>query len=159
MTLREFLLQNTPAMEKEEQRRRARDEWIAAVSRLLAQMRDWLTEAGAAELLDVRPLEVERREQSLGAYVAPGLAIRFGERTVKVEPIARTVLAPAALAPEPGRPRADGRVDVTNDGYSRYHLYRKLNSGGEQWFVQYERSGIWPLTKERFEEILQELLA
>jgi hypothetical protein len=159
MTLREFLLGNAPSVEKERQRRQARDEWIAAVSRLLAQMRDWLTEAGAADLLDLRPLEIGRREQSLGAYVAPGLAIHFGERTVKVEPIARAVLAPRALAPESGRPRADGRVDVTNDGYIRYHLYRKLNPDGEQWFVQDERSSIRPLNKELFEEILQELLA
>jgi hypothetical protein len=159
MTLREFLLKNVPAKEIEEARQRTRNEWVTAVGRLLDQMRNWLMEAGAAELLDVRPLEVERREQSLGAYNAPGLAIHFGDRIVKVEPVARNVLAPEGLSSVSGSPRAGGRVDITNDGYSRYHLYRKLKPDGDQWLVRDERSNIRPLDKELFEAILQDLLA
>lgn len=169
MTLREFLLENAPAVEKEKQRQQARDEWIAAVNQLLAQMRDWLKEAGALELLDIRPLEFERREEKLGAYEVPGLDIHFGDRTVKVEPVARAVLAPAGLYTEPGQQRAGGRVDITNDSYDKYFLYRKLTRDGDQWVVQLnrpvfrplagEQSDLRPLDKELFEAILKDLLA
>ncbi|HEY7428569.1 MAG TPA: hypothetical protein VH682_30345, partial [Gemmataceae bacterium] len=63
MTLREFLLKNAPRDEM--RRRQCRDEWIAAVDQLLAQLRGWLTETGTAELLDLEPLEFDKREQGL----------------------------------------------------------------------------------------------
>jgi hypothetical protein len=156
MTLREFLLKNAPR--DEIRRRQSRDEWIAAVDRLLAQLRAWLAEAGSAELLDLEPLEFEKREQGLGAYRVRGLAIHFGERTVKVVPVGRTVLARLGPYAEPGHENAEGRVDMTNGEY-KYFLYRKLTYAGEQWLVQDERSGIRPLDREQFEAILQDLLS
>ena len=156
MTLREFLAQN--ASFNETNRRKGRDEWIAAVDRLLAQLRAWLTEAGAVELLDLEPLEFEKREQGLGAYRIKGLAIHFGERTVKVVPVGRTVLARLGPFAEAGHENAEGRVDITN-GTDKYCLYRKLTHDGEQWLVQHERSGIRPLDREQFEIVLQDLLS
>ncbi|TMQ34015.1 MAG: hypothetical protein E6K70_09980 [Planctomycetota bacterium] len=157
MTLREFLLKNAPR--DEIQRRRWRDDWIAAVDKLLAQLRAWLSEAGSAELLDLEPLHFERREQGLGAYDIQGLAIHFGERTVKVVPVGRTVLAHLGPYAQPGHENAEGRVDITNGAY-KYFLYRQLNDAGdEQWLVQDERSEIQPLDRERFEAILQDLLS
>jgi hypothetical protein len=41
-------------------RRQCRDEWIAAVDQLLAQLRGWLTETGTAELLDISPQTADR---------------------------------------------------------------------------------------------------
>ncbi len=156
MTLREFLLQNVP---RDEMRRRQwREEWVAAVDRLLAQLRSWLTEAGATELLDLEPLELEKREQGLGGYHVKGLAIHFGERTVKVVPVGRTVLAHLGPFAEPGHENAEGRVDITNGSY-KYYLYRKLTNTGEQWLVQDERSRIRPLDRSQFEAILQDLLS
>ena len=104
MTLREFLLKNVPR--DEIRRRQCREEWIAAVDRLLAQLRTWLTDAGSAELLDLEPLEFERREQGLGAYHIKGLAINFGERTVKVVPVGRMVLAHLGPYAEAGHEKA-----------------------------------------------------
>jgi hypothetical protein len=156
MTLREFLLKNVPRDEM--CRRRARDEWIASVDRLLKQLRDWLTEGGTADLLDLESLELDKREQGLGAYTIKGLAIHFGERTVRVVPVGRTVLARLGPHTEPGHENAEGRVDVTND-IERYLLYRKLTNDGEQWLVQVERSAIRPLDREQFETILQDLLS
>lgn len=156
MTLREFLLKNAPG--DEQQKRRARKEWVEAVDRLLAQLRSWLAEAGTAELLDLEPLELEKREQWLGAYPIKGLAINFGERTVKVLPVGRMVLAHPGPFAEAGHENAEGRVDITNGAY-KYHLYRKLTSAGEQWLVQDERSGIRPLDRGQFEAILQDLLS
>jgi hypothetical protein len=159
MTLREFLLQNAPRVEQEKQRRQAREQWIAAVDRLLAQLRGWIRETGTAELLDLEPLELEKREQGLGAYRINGLAIHFGESIVKVMPVGRHVLANLGPYADPGHERAEGRVDITNGAY-KYILYRKLNDAGqEQWLVQNEESGIRPLDRERFEAILTDLLS
>ncbi len=156
MTLREFLLKNVPR--EEIRRRQWREEWIAAVDRLLAQLRAWLTDAGTADMLDLEPLDFEKREQGLGAYHVKGLAINFGERTVKVTPVGRTVLARLGPYSEPGHENAEGRVDITNGAY-KYFLYRKLTDAGEQWLVQDERSPIRPLDREQFEAILQDLLS
>jgi hypothetical protein len=159
MTLREFLLKNAPRTEQEKRRRHWREDWIAAVERLIAQLRAWLADAGTADLLDLEPLEFEKREQWLGAYHIKGLAINFGERSVKVEPVGRTVLAHLGPYAEAGHENAEGRVDITNGAY-KYYLYRKLNNAGEeQWLVQNERSDIRPLDRERFEAILQDLLS
>jgi hypothetical protein len=158
MTLREFLLKNAPRAEQEKRRRQWRDEWIAAVDRLLEQLRTWLTDADTAELLDLEPLDFEKREQHLGAYHIHGLAINFGERTVKVVPVGRTVLAHLGPYAEAGHENAEGRVDITNSA-SKYFLYRKRTNAGDQWLVQDERSEIRPLDRERFEAILQDLLS
>jgi hypothetical protein len=159
MTLREFLLQNAPRAEQEKRRRQRREEWTAAIERLLAQMRAWLTDTGTAELLDLEPLDFEKREQGLGAYHVPGLAIHFGESVVTVVPVGRNVLAHLGPYAEPGHEKAEGRVDITNGAY-KYFLYRKLNDAGEeQWLVQDERSDIRRLDRERFEAIVQDLLS
>jgi hypothetical protein len=156
MTLREFLLKNAPLDEL--RRRQCREEWIAAIDRLLAQLRAWLTDAGTAELLDLEPLELEKREQGLGAYHIRGLAIHFGERTVKVLPVGRTVLAHLGPFAETGHENAEGRVDITNGAY-KYYLFRKLTATSEQWLVQDEHTGIRPLDRGQFEAILQDLLS
>src|SRR5262249_22913 len=136
-------------------RRRWREDWIAYVDRLLQKLRDWVTEAQAADLLDLETLEFEKREQSLGAYPIKGLAIHFRQPPVKVVRVGGTVGAHLGPYAEPGNEKAEGRVDITNGTY-KYYLYLKLNDAGEeQWFVQDERSGIRPLDRERFEAILR----
>jgi hypothetical protein len=157
MTLREFLLQNAPR--DEIRRRRACEEWIASVDRLLKQLHDWLTEADTASLLDLETLELDKREQGLGSYRIKGLAIHFGANTVNVMPVGRNVLAHLGLHAEPGHEKAEGRVDITN-GADKYYLYRKLNdAGAEQWLIQDERAGLRPFDREQFEIILQALLS
>jgi hypothetical protein len=157
MTLREFLLNNVPR--DEILRRRWREDWIGYVDRLLERIRNWLTEAEAVDLLDLETLEFEKREQGLGGYHIKGLAIHFGERTVKVVPVGRTVAAHLGPYAEPGHEKAEGRVDITNGAY-KYYLYLKLNDAcDEQWLVQDERSDIRPLDREQFEAILKDLLS
>jgi hypothetical protein len=158
MTLREFLLQNAPRAEQEKRRRQWREEWIVAVDHLLAQLRAWLIEAGTADLLDLEPLSFEKREQWLGAYSIKGLAIHYGESTVKVVPVGRTVLAHLGPHAEPGHENAEGRVDITN-GTSKYILYRNLTHAGEQWLVQGDRSELRSLDRQQFEAILTDLLS
>jgi hypothetical protein len=157
MTLREFLTKNAPR--DEIRRRRWREDWIAYVDRLLKKLCDWLIEADAMDLLELETLEFEKREQGLGTYRIRGLAIHFGERTVKVVPVGRTVAAHLGRFAEPGHEKAEGRVDITNDVY-KYYLYLKLNDAlEEQWLVQDERSEIRPLDREQFEAILKDLLS
>jgi hypothetical protein len=87
------------------------------------------------------------------------LAIHFGERTVKVVPVGRNVLAHLGSYAESGHENAEGRVDITNGAY-KYFLYRKLNdAGAEHWLVQDEGSAIRPLDRQQFEAILQDLLS
>ena len=134
MTLREFLAKNAP--DDEIRRRRDRQEWIDAVDRLLKQLRDWVTDADASGVLELEPLQFEKREQGLGAYHIGGLGINFGERSVKVVPVGRTVLAHLGPYGEPGHQNAEGRVDITN-GIFKYSLYRKLTDvAPEQWLAQ-----------------------
>ena len=156
MTLREFLIKNAP--QEEIRRRQWREEWVAAVERLLAQMRTWLTEASTTDLLDLEPLGFEKREQGLGSYHVPGLAIHFGERTVKVIPVGRTVLAHLGSYAEPGHENAEGRVDITN-GVDKYLLLRQLTPSEDRWLVRDDRTGLQLLDRERFEAILQALLS
>jgi hypothetical protein len=159
MTLREFLLNNAPRTEEVRRRRQWREEWIAAVDKLLAQLRTWLKDADAADILDIQTVELEKREAGLGTYHIRGLVINFGERTVKVVPIGRTVLAHLGKYAEAGHENAEGRVDITNGAY-KYYLYRKLtNTLDDQWLIQDERSDIRPLDREPFEAILQDLLS
>jgi hypothetical protein len=158
MTLREFLLKNFPR--DEILRKRWREDWIGYVDRLLKRLRDWLTEANVADLLDLETLEFEKREQGLGGYHIKGLAIHFGERTVKVVPVGRTVAAHLGPYAEPGHEKAEGRVDITNGAYNKYYLFLKLNDAGEeQWLIQDERAAIRPLDREQFESILKDLLS
>src|SRR6266496_3913894 len=156
MTLHEFLKKNAP---RDEMRRRQwREGWIGYVDRLLKRVRDWIAEAGAADLLDLETLEFDKREQGLGAYRIKGLAIHFGERTVKIVPVGRNVAAHLGSFAEPGHENAEGRVDITNGAY-KYYLYLKLNDAGEEeWLAQKEDAEIRRFDREQFEAILQDLL-
>src|SRR5262249_55451672 len=107
---------------------------------------------------DLEPLDFEKREQGLGAYHVPGLTIHFGERTVKVVPVGRMVLARLGPFAQAGHENAEGRVDITN-GTSKYLLLRKLTYDGEEWLAQGEGSGIKRLDRECFEAILTDLLS
>src|SRR5437879_2864229 len=106
MTLQEFLLKNAPRAQQERQRRQWCEEWIAAVDRLLLQMRAWLKDADTPKVLDLEPLDFEKREQGLGTYRIQGLAIHFGESIVRVVPVGRTVLAHLGPFAEPGHQNA-----------------------------------------------------
>src|SRR5438093_1104654 len=91
MTFREFLEKQVQQSHHKERRER-REEWIAAVGRLVAQLRAWLTESDPAEVLDVVPIEMEKAEPGLGSYRIPGLKINLGEAAVQVVPVGRNVV-------------------------------------------------------------------
>jgi hypothetical protein len=156
-TFQEFLKDKARGMNAEEVRKR-REEWLAAVDRLMAQLCAWLKEADPEGLLTVVPFAVEKREEGLGFYQAPGLSIRMGADEVQVVPVARNVIGYVGPREE-GGVRGEGRVDIT-DGSGKYYLYRTLKDG-ERWYVLNEQRYGQPalLDKARFEAVLQVLLS
>ncbi len=156
MTFREFL--ETKAQQRQhKERRERREEWIAAVGRLIGQMRGWLAESDPAGVLEVLPMEVERAEPGLGTYRVQSLKVRLGESAVEVMPVGRNAVGTVAPSGEIAM-HAEGRVDIT-DGVRRYILYRTLKDEREGWFVLDERFRAAPLDRARLEEILQDLLS
>lgn len=156
MTFQEFLEKQSQQQHHKE-RREQREEWIAAVSRLIAQLRAWLDEADPARVLDVVPIDTEKAEPGLGLYRIPGLKIRLGEAAVQVVPVGRNAVGFVAPNGDVGI-RAEGRVDIT-DGVRRYILYRTLKDGEEDWYALDEHFQAAPLDRARLEGILQDLLS
>jgi hypothetical protein len=71
------------------ERKRNREEWLAALNRLYEQIREWLREADPDEVLEVVSYRVERVEEQLGVYDAPALSISLGTDEVDVVPVGR----------------------------------------------------------------------
>lgn len=152
-------------------RHRLRDEWLAAVNQLLAQLQEWLQQADPEGLLDIIRYKVARTEQGLGTYDAPAMKIRFGPGEVDVVPMSRGLKPPnfpAATGPRsssstPGSPTFSppsygGRVDLT-DGYRKYNLYRNRSGLHDVWEVPDDGGGLNELTSGLFEQIVQDLLS
>src|SRR4051812_5728534 len=113
-TFHEFLQEKAREYNQDE-RRQLREEWVAAVDCLMAQLRAWLKDAEAAQLLDITPLTVEKAEENMGAYKVQGFRVHVGAAVVEVVPVARRVLGFVDLGGDTGI-RAQGRVDVRNGG-------------------------------------------
>src|SRR5262249_7175153 len=155
-TFQEFL-EKLARQQHHKERQERREEWIAAIGRLLGTLRAWLAESDPNGLLDVVPLEIERAEPALGVYRVPSLKIGLGDVSVQVVPIGRDAVG--FVGPRGnGGIRTEGRVDIT-DGVRKYILYRTLQNQQEQWSVVDERFQVTPLDRSRLEEILQDLLS
>jgi hypothetical protein len=156
MTFQEFLEKQAEQRHHKE-RRQQREEWIAAVGRLITQLRAWLDEADPTKILDVLPIDTEKAEPGLGLYTIPALKISLGDASVQVLPVGGKVLGFVGPNSDGGM-RAEGRVDIT-DGVRRYILYRTLKDGEEQWYALDEHFQPAPLDRPRLERILQDLLS
>src|SRR5262245_36709737 len=130
-TFQEFLRKKAEE-EQQPERRKRRDEWIGAVGRLIDQLRAWLAESHPEGLLDVIPLEVEKREPGLGSYKIPGLKVGIGDAAVRVVPMGRDALGLIESRGEAPM-RAQGRVDIT-DGVQKYIFYRAIKDGQDVWY-------------------------
>jgi hypothetical protein len=132
-----------------------RREWIAAVDRLLAQMKDWLKEADPEQILMIQETSHKLRERMIGTYEAHGLSIGLGLREIRVEPVARYVAGPMS---QDGTIRAYGRVDMTN-GLDRYMLFRTDRGADGTWIIiDQDRYRIQPFNQESFESACRSLL-
>jgi len=100
---------------------------------------------------------MERREQGLGAYNIDALRIDIGDSTVEVVPLGRNVIGYVNL-PGGGEIRAAGRVDITS-GVRKFHVYRTMQDGKDVWYVADEQYKETLLTRQRFEEVLMDLMS
>ncbi len=155
-TLREFLADKVRQADHPAGRQK-RDEWVQALQSLQSSLRTWLRQADPNGLLHVGVFDVERIEEGIGYYAAPGLEIRFMGDKIRVVPVGRGVMAPVSMGP-----LADfvqGRVDVA-DGFDKRILYRVVKDDEETWHIaSASRKPSVPLTQESFEQMIRELLS
>ncbi len=156
MTSFQEFLQKKAEEQHHPARREARDEWVAAVDRLLGQINAWLDEADPEGILDRFDLEFDRAEAPLGRYKVCGLKISIGDLSLEVVPIAGKVVGRSWLKGE--GVKLAGRIDMIRD-FRKYVIMRIVKDGVETWEVQDENFGAAPLDKARFVAIIQDLLS
>jgi hypothetical protein len=158
-TLAKFLKEQA-----EEQRRQApqleqkRREWVGAVGNLIEKMEEWLRQADSEKVLRVDRQEVKRREEGLGTYSLPALAIELGPRRVEVIPNGRNTVGKIAIGGEQREVPVQGWMEIT-DGATRFALYRVVSEKGDEWYqlTDFGRRAV-PFDKTSFEGILLSLL-
>ena len=157
-SFKDFLVEREDRVRAEEATKEAKKrQWIAAVRSLLERMEVWLKESDPGNLLRLRTRKVERREESIGAYVVPILSIDFGSRVVRVEPVAQNVMGPMI---EPREGYWSGRVDLVGPPY-KFQLFRFSGSDDlDDWFIRDTRNyRLVPFDKESFDQALVELFS
>jgi len=155
-SLKEFLAGEADKLRNEQSDAMTkRREWIAAVDRLLAQIKDWLQEADPEQILMIQETSHQLRERMIGTYEVHGLSIGVGLREIRVTPVARYVAGPMSST---GTIRAHGRVDLTN-GFSKYMLFRTDPIADGIWII-IEQDGYrtQPFNRESFESACRNLL-
>jgi hypothetical protein len=157
MTTFQDFLEKQAQRQGQKARAARRQEWIAAVDRLVGQLRMWLAESDPKHLLNVVQFEIERAEPDLGSYNISSLKIGLGDNAVEVTPVGRDAVGIVGAHSDNGV-RAEGRVDIT-DGARKFILYRTLSGGEERWHALDERFHAEPFDKHRLECILQDLLS
>ena len=135
-----------------------RQEWIAAVERLLAQIQEWLGEADTKRILMVEGTPIRIAERGLGTYEIPALTIGLGTREACIKPVARYVAAPLRSTGIIQVPRAYGRVDMTN-GLDRYMIFRTELEPEDHWIITEEDEPLLErFDRKSFEPAFQSLL-
>jgi hypothetical protein len=156
-SFREFLAEKAREDGSVAERKNRRNEWVAAVNRLLDQFRRWLKEADANDLLEVYPLDFDKLEKGLGPYHVSGLKIGLGDAAVEVVPVGRNTMG--FVGPDGNMIRAAGRIDVRG-GARKYQLYRTLNHDMESWrVVDDDHHKGATLDQTTFENMLLDLLS
>ncbi|HEX2568528.1 MAG TPA: hypothetical protein VH877_03140 [Polyangia bacterium] len=137
----------------EEQLDVQRQEWLAALRHLFAEIERWLGPATDAGVLKISRSESEIVEPDLGSYRAPILRISDGRLTVHLEPVGRHVVGIVGG----GGTRftgLQGRVDLIC-GPMKIPLVR---TSPTTWKAVPLRGEPRDLNEESFAEILSEVL-
>lgn len=110
--LSEFLQKQQAAVHSVENAKK-QEMWLAAVNALLKQLRTWLTDVEAQNLLHVDADQISITEETTGPYTVPGLTLSVPNtgKQVRVIPIGRTIIG------------ADGRVDLKSSKGKYVLLY------------------------------------
>lgn len=135
-SLKDFIAQQAEKLRTEGPRAvQKRDEWVAAVDRLIEQIKEWLAQADPdRNVLDVRERPFRLREEGIGTYEARGLTISLGPNEIRIEPIARYVAGPLSATGVIYVARAYGRVDLT-DGLRKFMIFRVEKDPEDRWNI------------------------
>jgi hypothetical protein len=106
-----------------------RDEWVASVERLLAQIKQWLREADTGQILIFKEGRVALREVGIGGYEAPVLFVEIGARQVSIRPVARVVAGPLSSTGSIHILKSYGRVDMASP-LEKHMLFRTEKEPG-----------------------------
>jgi hypothetical protein len=141
-----------------EQTRSLRQGWVEDVTRLVAQLRQWLQEADKEGVLRIEERQEEVSEEALGRYVLPGLRVLVGARQFFIRPMRRMTTARVEMA-EDKLEKTEGGIDLTDGGLDHYPIYRLADVSGQRWVIV-PREGFppVPLTRETFEKAVLRLL-
>jgi hypothetical protein len=154
-SFKEWVKQKTDESSSSERTQLVND-WVHACLRLREQVKGWLNEEGEGRIV-FREVVIERSERRLGTYSTWKLVIGVGDETVELVPLGRNVFGSFGLPGETEH-RGAGRVDLTN-GTRKYMLYRTIQAGEDVWYIIDEQSRTSLLTKERFLEIVMDLMS
>jgi len=157
-TLKDFLEERAAQEAAEREAHQAEiAEWRDSVSRLLAQIKDWLRDADPRGILKLKEFEWEVNEEGLGHYTVPRLDITGLGSRMWVIPKARFTVAtahpPRKTAPE----RAIGRVDLT-DEVRRKTLYRFHGDPDDIWMIDDLKGSPRVFVRSEFEAALMSFL-
>ncbi len=158
-SLKEFLAGEAEKLRTEQSEAMTkREEWIAAVDRLLTQIKDWLQQADEGGILMIKETSFPISEQGMGTYEIGSLTLGLGPREVRVKPVARFVAAPLRSNGMIQVPRAYGRVDMTN-GLEKYLILRTEKEPADRWTViGQDSSRIERFDRSSFESAFKSLL-
>jgi hypothetical protein len=151
----EWLREKAEAARKSDREQRRMD-WVNAYANLLNTIIKWIGEY--PEYFETESSTVDQAEQGIGAYKLNDLRIRVGDSSVRILPIGRNVIWRLDFGT--ASQRAAGGVDIMDEVVGRkYTLYRIIRDGQDVWYVVDERGSFTPFNKERFQEILMDLMS
>jgi hypothetical protein len=155
-SLKEFLAAEADKLRNEQSEAMTkRQVWIAAVDRLLAQIKDWIQQADEGQILMIKDTSHQIRERMIGTYEVHVLSIGVGLSEIRVTPVARYVAGPMSST---GTIRAYGRVDMTT-GLDKYMLFRTDPVADVTWIlIEPDGYRTQPFTRESFESACRSLL-
>jgi hypothetical protein len=158
-SLREFLASEAEKLQGERSKAmKKRDEWIASVERLLAQIKEWLEDADTRKILTLTEGRAAFREVGIGNYEAPFLLVEIGMRQVSIRPVARNVAGAVASTGAIDILQAYGRVDMASP-LEKYMLFRTAKEPEDRWIIVGEdRYRSQPFDRESFEAAFRGLL-
>ncbi len=158
-SLKEFLASEAEKLRDEQSAAmKKRDEWIASVERLLAQIKEWLHEADTRQILTFEEGRVSLREVGIGGYEVPCLHIEIGARQVSIKPVARVVAGALSSTGSIHILKSYGRVDMASP-LEKYMLFRTEKEPEDRWVI-IEEDGYrsQPFDRDSFESAFQRLL-
>jgi hypothetical protein len=159
VSLKEFLASEAEKLRSEQaEALTKRQEWIASVDRLIAQIKDWLAQADTKRILMIEEAPLRLSEQGLGTFEIPSLTIGLGPREVRIKPVARFVATPMRSTGIIFVPRVHGRVDMT-DWLDKYLIFRVETDPQDRWsIIKQESSRLEPFDENSFASALEGLL-